>query len=470
MCGCSIIFEINKGQAFTMEDQKNNPPAIHHEQAIVIGGGIAGLLAAHSLSPAFEHVTLIDRDSLLDGTQPRKGAPQSMHVHVLLRKGMLLLEEFFPGFGADLAAAGAPHVDWTQDLALFTRGGWAPRFESGLCTYTCSRGMLEYQIRRRVAALPNVEICEKDEVTGLVFEAKNRVTGVSMRRRGGANPGSDGQELTAGLVVDASGRSSRVTQWLQTTGHALPEAIEVDASLGYASRTYRKPASFDDRWKVLMIRDRPPFGTRAGVIFPIEGDQWIANLGGAGGDFPPTDEDGFLQFARELINLEFYDALKGAEPVSSIAGYRRTANRLNRFELMESWPEGLLAVGDSVCAFNPVYGQGMTVAALEAQALSAWLKKAATCRSFQQSLAAILRTPWLMATNEDRRIVEDASLPRSPMDTFMRRYFDEVQWLAGYDREAFHAFLSVSHLAKSPASLFHPRIALKVIRLMLSKR
>ena len=321
-----------------------------------------------------------------------------------------------------------------------------------------------------MAALPNVEFCEQEEVTGLIFGNKHRVTGVSLRKRGGASPGSDVQKLTAGLVVDASGRSSRIAQWLQSAGHALPEAIEVDASLGYASRTYRKPAGFDERWKVLMIRDRPPFGTRAGVIFPIEGDQWIANLGGAGGDFPPTDEDGFLQFARELISPEFYAALQEAEPVSSITGYRRTANRLNRFELMESWPEGLLAVGDAVCAFNPVYGQGMTVAALEAQALAGWLQKTTTCRGFQQSLAAILRTPWLMATNEDRRIVEGAALPRSPMDTFMRRYFDEVQWLSAIDPRAFHAFLSVSHLVKGPLSLFHPRIAVKVIGQMLSKR
>ena len=452
-----------------MEDQKAKAPLSNPKRAVIIGSGIAGLLAAHSLATAFEHVTLIDRDSLPDSAQPRKGAPQSQHVHVLLRKGMLLLEEIFPGFGADLAAAGAPHVDWTQDLALYTRAGFAPRFASGLSTYTCSRGMLEYQIRRRVAALPNVEICQQAEATGLIFEDKIRVTGVSMRRRGGANQGGDGEELTASLVVDASGRSSRITHWLQSAGHSVPDAVEVDASLGYASRTYRKPPGFDERWKVLMIRDRPPFGTRAGVMFPIEDDQWIANLGGAGGDFPPTDENGFLQFARELISSEFYEALKEAEPVSSIAGYRRTANRLNRFELMESWPEGLVAVGDAVCAFNPVYGQGMTVAALEAQALAGWLQKTTSCRSFQQSLAAILRTPWLMATSEDLRIVEGSSLPGGPVDRFMRRYFDEVQLLSAVDPVAFHAFLSVSHLVKSPLSLFHPRIALKVIGQMLSQ-
>ena len=437
------------------------------EHAIVIGGSVSGLLAAYVLAKTFKQVTVIDRDLYPEGPFARKGVPQSTQVHVFLRRGMLLLEEFFPGLDAELARAGAPQVDWMQDFAFYSRAGWGPRSHSSFLTRTSTRGLLEYLIRSHVAANPRITFIQQIEVIELISDAAGRVRGVKGRPRSKDTGSLATMELEGDLVVDASGRTSRTPRWLNSLGLQVPEEIIIDADLGYATRAFRIPEHFKSDWKILMVRDRPPYGTRGSVIMPVENEQWMVNMVGSGLDNPPVDEAGFLDFARSLIHPEIYDSIKNAEPVSSIHGYRRTENRLTRYEQIQHWPEGFLVIGDAFCAFNPIYGQGMSVAALEARALERWLARPGSTLSFLKQLAHLVRTPWMLATTEDLLIINSKENSGGPLELMMRRYVDEVQWLAGSDLAAFRAFVKVMHMTSGPEAFFEPQIVLKVLpRLM----
>lgn len=433
---------------------------------------MSGLLAARVLSAHVGEVVLVDRDHAPDGSEPRAGIPQGQHVHILLGRGARLLERLFPGLSADLDAAGATPVDITADILLISPGGTAPRWPSGLMTRAATRYLLESRVRSRVVARPNVRTVDDHEVVGLTAKPDGSVAGVRLRRRGSVD--APEVEQAADLVIDASGRSSHAPKWLRDTGLSAPDETIIDASLMYATRLYRRPPGPFD-WRVLLVRDRPPHGTQGGVIFPIEGERWLVTLGGAGSDRPPTDEAGFDAFARSLISPVLADALYSAQPLGPVRGYARTANRWRHLERLSPWPAGLLVVGDAMCALNPVYGQGMSVAAIEAVALDAWLCEGGgfdsrRTASMQRRLASAARLPWLMATSEDRR-VPHAGPERAPLpERIVSRYLDEVQWLAPRDRPTMRALTLASHLLARPRVLVSPRVAVAVARSMLTGR
>lgn len=250
-----------------------------NQHAIVVGGSIAGMLATRVLSDHFERVTLLDRDALPDSPEPRKGAPQTAHVHVLLRRGLLIIRQLFPKLDADLTQAGALTINWTRDLVTFTPAGWNPRFDSDFTTRTVSRGLLEQLTRRRVAAIDNITIEPRCEALELVStEDRSAVTGLKVRYRDRAE--NDVVTLSADLIVDASGRSSHGLEWIDTLGYATPPETVINAHVGYATRVYRRPANFTADWKTMMVRTRPPFGLRGGLIYPIENDLWMVNVAG----------------------------------------------------------------------------------------------------------------------------------------------------------------------------------------------
>ncbi|CAG0927544.1 Putative epoxidase LasC [Thermoflexales bacterium] len=435
------------------------------QHAIVIGGSIAGMLAARVLSDHFERVTIIDRDALPDSPEPRRGAPQTAHVHVLLRRGLLIMQQLFPQLEAELTQAGALSVNWTRDLVTFTPAGWSPRFDSEYTTRTCSRGLLEQLIRRQVAALKNITtIARCEALEPLVTETRSAFTGLKMHDRDRSENAV--VELTADLIVDASGRTSKGLDWIARLGYAAPEETVINAHVGYATRAYRRPANFSADWKSMMVRTRPPFGLCGGLIYPIENNLWMVNLAGAGAERPPTDEASFLDFTRTFIHPALYHAVKDAEPISAMHTYQRTENRLRHFDRLTRWPENFVMLGDAACAFNPTYGQGMSVAALEAQALEGWLRTSRTTLAFQRQLMKVVRGPWLMATNEDSRLPHVEGATNSRVDRIAQRYLDEFIWLCGRDPQALEVFMGVSQLMKPATALFAPTLAFKVLRRM----
>ena len=325
-----------------------------------------------------------------------------------------------------------------------------------ICTFT--RPLLESTIRQHLLELPNVEILEGYEAHGLAGD-QGRVTGLRIQPRN-RTEGTEVITLDADLVVDTSGRPSSAPEWLKEIGCEAPDETVVDAFWGYATRIYEIPENFQADWKVIAILNRPPYQPRAGIIQPIEGNRWIVTLAGVMHDYPPTDEDGFLQFARSLSSPELYRAIQKARPLSKISGYRRTENRLRSFEKARL-PQGFAALGDSVCAFNPVYGLGMTLTGLEALALRKNLKQGRgelNTRRFQQQVAKLVAGPWALATGEDLRWPTTEGGKITAKVKFMHWYLEHVIRLIPRSEVVFRRFQEVNHMLKSPAALFHPSV------------
>jgi 2-polyprenyl-6-methoxyphenol hydroxylase-like FAD-dependent oxidoreductase len=444
------------------------------DTAIVIGGSMAGLLATRVLSSHFAKVILLDRDQFPDGPTPRKGVPQARHAHLLLAKGRMILEGLFPELPSDLLAAGAvPPLDLAADMAWLSPVGWGPRFNSGLTTFFCSRDLLETCVRARVKDLPNVQVIPGTEVMELlVAERGAPVTGVRVRQRENM-PDAPG-EYHADLVVDASGRSSRAPEWLESLGYGRPPESHVNAFLGYASRLYKRPADFKADWQALFVQTRPPYGTRGGALFPMESGRWLVTLAGTAKDYPPTNEAAFLEFARSLPTPDLYEAISQAEPSGPISGYQRTENQWRHYERLAGWPRGFIVFGDAVCAFNPVYAQGMSAAALGAEVLDNWLlhgsELATPSQDFQRELARALEVIWSLATSEDYRFPGTTGGGRSLSLRFAHWYLPRVQLLSVEDREVYMKLVQVLHLIAPPSILLQPGLILRVLRHGLRRR
>ncbi len=426
-----------------------------NKHAIVLGGSIAGLLAARVLTEHFEQVTLIERDALTSGAEPRKGAPQGRHLHALLAKGYQALVTLFPGFTEDLLAAGAVIGDISNDVRWY-QGGYSVNFKSGIDAVFISRPTLESLIRQRVVALPHLTLRQSCAVTALIISPdQQQVTGATIHDRQ-----TDVDEtIMADLVVDATGRGSQVPKWLTQLGYATPEESTVNVGVSYATRLYRRTVS-DDQAKALLSVPVAPLEKRGGGIFPIENNGWLATLSGYQGDSAPTDEQSFLDYAHSLPAPEIYELLKNAEPLSDIATYNYPASRRRHYEKLTRFPGHLIVVGDAVCSFNPIYGQGMTVCALEALALDGWLRTATQPNQpfdairFFQTIGKVLDVPWALATGAD-------TLKARP--SLLDRYFNRLKRVSQHDKVVSLAFIKVVQLLAPPASLFHPRIVAHVL-------
>jgi flavin-dependent dehydrogenase len=460
-----------RSQVLQTEDH-NRPTLISGRHAVVIGGSMAGMLAARVLSDHFDSVTVIERDRLPDTPVVRPGVPQARHLHVLLVRGRRILEGLFPGFSAEMQAAGAHALDVANAIAWLTPGGWGINFPSDLEMLSFTRDLLDWVVRQRVRAIRRVRFVEDAEVTGLLTNAAgDAVTGVSLKFRPSASERAGQEEqMQANLVVDASGRTSRLPDWLEAIGYTAPTETVINAHLGYASRLYEIPNDFDGAYKGIYIQAAPPQHTRTGILVCVEDNRWLVTLGGGDRDYPPTDEDGFLEFARSLRDPLFYNAIKNARPLTGISGYRFTENRRRHYERLARWPEALLVLGDGACAFNPVYGQGMTTAALGAQLLDQLLREqrgtddlAGVARSFQKRLAMLNADPWTLATGEDYRYHSTEGGSPKLFDRLMHRYINHIFQLSTRSVVVRRQFLEVQGMVKSPTALFHPHILLRVI-------
>lgn len=437
--------------------------------AVVIGASMMGLLAARVLCDHFERVTLIERDHLPDMPTPRNGVPQARHIHVLLVRGRQILDQLFPGLAQVIIDNGAVTLDTAADFARLAPGGWAPRFTSSLLTISVSRDRLEWHVRQRLLSHPRVSVLQQHDAVGFVTAGGGqRILGVRGRASGEQH---STQDVLAGVVVDASGRSSHAAEWLTQLGYPSVETTTVNAFLGYASRIFAIPANARYDWKGLLMQARAPKHFRAGALLPIEGNRWIVTVAGYGRDYPSTHEEGFMEFARSLPGPEIYKAIREAELLSPISGYQRTENQLRYYERLARFPENLFILGDAACAFNPVYGQGMTSAALSAMTLDQELRagQAGAGARFQKHLAAQNQSLWLIATTVDYQFPTTEG-PKPDLTARLSQWYmnRSVDAVVGNPR-VFQEFLAVTHLVTPPTALFRPSIVAPVMRQTLAR-
>lgn len=434
-------------------------------EAVVLGASMAGLLAAAVLAEAYDHVTLVERDELPGGDEPRRGVPQGRHAHVLLPRGADALDELFPGFLDELTADGGASASRLSQFHFELNGhllSQDPDSDDNR-VYEQSRPFLESHVLRRVRALPRVTVLDRHEVVGLRPDHLNaRVLGATVAPR---TTGAAERDLPADLVVAATGRNGVVGAWLTGMGYDAAPEEELRVDLKYATRRMRLDRALTGEVELLLVG--PTAERPAGVgAFRQEHDTWVVTLAGFAGHHPPTEPEEWLAFAERFATPRFARALREGEALSEILAYRFPANLRRRYDRLDRFPDGLLVVGDAVCSFNPIYGQGMTVAALEALALRATLAQGTDdlARRFFKAAARPVGTAWQLAVGADLAMPEDVVPGPRPLPVrAVNAYLDRYQGAAETDPVLASHFLKVTGLDEPMRALFLPRAVGRVV-------
>lgn len=436
------------------------------ERAVVLGASMAGLLAARVLSDFYRTVTVVERDVLADGNALRRGVPQGRHVHALWARGSQILDELFPGFLAELIADGCTVLDDGDSSKLFLSFGGHQFVRSGTIRnpptrdayYYPSRPFLESHVRQRVGAIPNVALIDGYDVADLKSNADgSRVTGALVTLR----EGDETRVLTADLVVDATGRGSRTPAFLERLGYDRPVEDEVVVRLAYASQPLRIPAGAH---REILVLIGPVPGRPTGMaLVACENCTWMITVFGMVGREPPADQAGMLRFIEDFTPPHVVSALRCAEPLGEVARYRIPSSRWRRYDKVRRFPVGLLVFGDAICSFDPIYAQGMTVAALQALALNRCLRRGANdlAARYFRAAAKPIGVAWQLAVGGDLSLPEIQG-PRPLLMRVTNRYVDRVQAAAETDTVIAERFLRVAGFEDPPASLMDPSVMLRL--------
>lgn len=469
------------------------------EHAVVIGGSIGGLLTARVLSDYFERVTIFEADTLPDEPVPRKGVPQSSHAHGLLAGGANVVRKYFPGLHDDLVAAGAEYDDPMLNWRRFGGGRWSPRVESGMGTYVMSRPLLETVVRKHTVAIANIELRVATPVSGYTHstrdahgagsthstreahgagsthgtreahgagstsnDAKTAITGVILEQ--------SGEIVTADFVADVSGRNSKTASWIEPMGFTPPQCSNIGVDVGYVTFEVAVPSDKQRDWSVLVVNQKDiPKDTRAGGIFHKEGDRYLVLAAGFHKDYPPTDWPGFLAYMKSLPFSSIYDEIKDLQPIGEGHEYRFAAYLRRHYERFQHFPQRLVVLGDAICSFNPVYGQGMTVAAKEAEHLDACLKQCLesggldnVAQPFFEGAAEFVDTAWDGTTVEDLRY--PLTRGERPKGYGLRKWLNRKFFaLSATDEEFSVAFFKVINMVEPRESMLKPKYLLKAV-------
>ena len=440
----------------------SNPPRKIGDHALVIGASMAGLLAARALCDAYERVTILERDELPAVGEGRRAVPQGRHPHALLASGRRALEELLPGIGDELLAAGAVPCKSLREARLIVSGHELTREARGADVLLASRPLIEGHVRRRVLALANVTARERCDVLDLrTSPGHGRVTGVRMRSRE-----LEGIEEVVGadLVVAATGRAGRVTAWLAARGYPRPAEDRLPIDVLYVSRRVRlKPGALDA--KLVLIGARPGL-PRGLFLLAQENDHWILSASGYGPEHrPPTDEQGYLEFIGTVAPPDVLTAIRDSRPLGELVTHAFPANQRRRYERLERFPDGALVIGDAICNFNPLYGQGMSVAALEALELRRCLEEGEQrlAQRFFRAAAKAVDHAWEMAVGGDLGLPEVEG-HRSLAVRLTNAYVERLLRVAEHDPVVAGAFNDVGDLLAPPSAVMRPRVLWRVLR------
>lgn len=439
--------------------------------AIIIGGSVIGLMAARLLSPRFDKVTLIERDPFPEAPGPRKMTPQSNHYHILLRGGLLMLNELYPGFTGRMLELGSTPVRLGIDVLYHTPWGTgysqsgrmqAPRDLDQLILAQ-SRNLLEFGIRTFTLESANIIAMPGCTATSLHHES-GRVTGVVVQTPAGT------QRLDADLVVDAGGRGSRTPKWLADLGYSAPLETQIGCDLAYTTSKFRIPAGIADSHQIHAFYSAIPDTRGAAMMHHIENDTWHISLQGRAPDYPAQDAEGFMEFARKLYNPDLYEMLKQAERVDELYHMRFPSAVLRHYEKLERFPEGYLVIGDAICSVNPVHGQGMSAHATTLRALNELLDARAAAggsldglaQQFFPRAAELISNPWTLAAMSDF-IMYSGTQGDKPADLEqVYQYMQGLDMLSVEDADVHALLADVYNLVQPISALFGNDLPAKV--------
>jgi 2-polyprenyl-6-methoxyphenol hydroxylase-like FAD-dependent oxidoreductase len=444
------------------------------ERAVVLGASMGGLLAARVLADFFETVTVVERDVLPDDPADRQGVPQGRHVHVLLARGAQILDELFPGFLNELVADGAPVWDDGELSKLhlafgghqILRSGKITREPKALAVYMPSRPFLECHVRQRLRAMSNVTIlCGHDVCELMSTPDRGRVTGVRVvNRDGGAE-----QELTANVVMDAMGRGAHTPALLDSLEYGRPVEDHIVMHTNYVSQLLRIPEGTLNE----MLVDIGPAPDRPTGMFltGYENDTWMFTVFGMVGHQPPRDLAGMLSFAQEYCPVHLIAAMQAAEPIGEVAHHHMPSSQWRRYDKMAQLPDGLLVCGDAICSVNPIYGQGMTLAALEVATLRQCLRGGGSDlpRRYFHASAKPIGVAWQMVASSDLTFPAVAGR-RSRLMRVTTRLLDWTLTACESDLVVAVRFFKVNGLIYSPLRLLHPVFVYRVAVVNLRRR
>jgi len=422
------------------------------EKAIIIGASMAGLLAARICADHFEEVLILEKDELPGSPEHRKGVPQDQQLHLLLSKGYQIITKLFPGIVDTLAAEGAISGDLGLMLRWYGDGGFRPQCETGQYSILMSRPLLEYTIRKALLRKSNVRIMDKTRVLAYQFE-QGGITGVQ------TNLGS----LKSDLTIDTCGMASSLGKQLVGWGYDSPNIEEVHVNVRYTSCLFPRPTTFTE---VININSEAPLNSKHGTVQAIENNKMIVMVQGRSQDKVPKDVESLKAYTAQLAHPLIYDTIKDADALSPLTHYHIPSVRWVHFETLNRFPPGLLCLGDAICRLNPVYGQGMSSAAMQAEVLDSVLGRSplkVIWKSYFKQVAQLLKTPWEVTLAEDFKFPETEGIPPK-IPKLIERYFSKLSRVMNQDPVLFKAFVQVLNLVKPPTSLLRPSLIWRVIR------
>ncbi|WP_320826593.1 FAD-dependent oxidoreductase [Reinekea sp.] len=431
-------------------------------RAVVIGASISGLLAAKVLSKYFNEVILIDRDCVQNHTGHRKGVPQSKHAHGLLAKGLEVFESLFPGITDDLIELGFDYGDVGTTALWHVNGGFHAKGLVQENTLCISRIALESVVRQRIALIENIKTIDNTTVNGLLPSTDEKSI-IGVRITSGKGLDSQQDEILASLVVDASGRGSRASSWLKALGYNAPVEDVVSINISYASAYFsRNPDHIPGKKSISISPDVP--NRYGGVMLSQGKDQWLFTLAGYLDAPMPRDHTELLQYAGKLPTLKVAEILRESKPLSDVYRYQVPSNIRKRYDKLRRFPNNLALVGDAVCSFNPIYGQGMSTAALEVLKLDVFLKSnKRNYLLFQKSVKKVTDIPWNTAVNNDLRFPNVLG-KRGLLTKILHWYLPRFHKVAHSTPELSALFLKVLNLKAKPMTLLSPRVLFRVLK------
>jgi 2-polyprenyl-6-methoxyphenol hydroxylase-like FAD-dependent oxidoreductase len=433
--------------------------------AVVMGGSVAGLLAARVLADYFEKITVLEKDACPVDGAARSGVPQGRHTHILLPSGAQVLERLFPGRVTELVRDGAKRFDYGRSR-FYVSGTWLPRVAANLESFAQTRPFLEERLRRWVGEIPNVRIVYETNVFAPLFEQANaRVVGLEIGKSGAGR-----EQLRADLVIDATGRHSRLPAWLAENGFGDVPETKIGIDLAYATGLFQLSADALPDHPMLYIVGPPPEKTRVGVVFQVENGIAFGGMAGYHGDYPPADLPGFLEFAKSLSQPDVFNVLARAKLCTPIAQFRIPTAVRRHFQKMARFPAGILPIGDAICALDPVFGQGMTVAAFEAEILSRCLhqglKDETLRRAYLRAVDTCIDVPWTLCCTENFKYPQTTG-PRPFSFPLVHRY-NEILTTSD-DPVVLAELYKVLTLTAHPRRLLRPDIAARALSRKISR-